>query len=403
MPANWRRIALWGLLALAMAGVVRVFAWSQERAYGDEIARLAPPAAATTANTARPADSPAERLLTEQGIVKHPVIAAGGKVVRMRIRAGGPRRRYRVVDLGQFDWDPYSNELNLNNTGKVTICSDDRTAYLWKKGRRMTLPTTGKPQYTVYGEGPVSERVRAVNDHDMAVGGVWDEGSGALSYWTGVPVVWKHGILAKALPVLPGLTNASGVDINDQGVALCQDEPDNNMEGDPDEGRAYLVKNGTVENLGEVEGSALNNRGEVVGQDTIWDHALLLTHGHWIDLGRAFKEDSQAEGVNDHADAAGTVGDEAYLWREGAGRRYDAYDLGPGAAFGINNRGEIVGRNNQDHAVLWRGNRVIDLNRCVRAKGWVLQLATHINQRGWIVGFGLRYGDGHGFLLIPVG
>lgn len=56
-------------------------------------------------------------------------------------------------------------------------------------------------------------------------------------------------------------------------------------------------------------------------------------------------------------------------------------------------------------AVLWRGDRAIDLNTVVAGgtDGFVLRSAESLNERGQIVGFGSRDGQTRAFLLTPAG
>lgn len=92
------------------------------------------------------------------------------------------------------------------------------------------------------------------------------------------------------------------------------------------------------------------------------------------------------------------------------------HDLGtlPGGTesfgYGINSSGVVVGYSetavrDNDHAALWAGGHVSDLNRFLpgpaQAAGYVLQLAYAINDAGQIAGIATVDGDAHGFLLTP--
>ncbi len=75
------------------------------------------------------------------------------------------------------------------------------------------------------------------------------------------------------------------------------------------------------------------------------------------------------------------------------------HDLGGTAAFAINDAGVIVGRSGT-RAVIWRGLYPVDLNELIpKGWGWQLQCATGINDRGSIVGWGVRGGKRRAFLL----
>jgi probable HAF family extracellular repeat protein len=99
----------------------------------------------------------------------------------------------------------------------------------------------------------------------------------------------------------------------------------------------------------------INNRGQIVGGSgaSNWEHAVLWEHGKITDLGtlpggfRSAASDINASGwVAGWSDATdGEV--HAVLWKDGA-----IHDLGLGLAFGINNRGQIVGSSRQG-PTLW--------------------------------------------------
>jgi probable HAF family extracellular repeat protein len=71
-------------------------------------------------------------------------------------------------------------------------------------------------------------------------------------------------------------------------------------------------------------------------------------------------------------------------------------------AIGINEKGEVVGASFaadfSARAFLWENGTMFDLNKLIPPNsGWQLQVASSINSRGEIVG----YGAIHGFLAIP--
>lgn len=87
------------------------------------------------------------------------------------------------------------------------------------------------------------------------------------------------------------------------------------------------------------------------------------------------------------------------------------YDLGLGgtAAFGINDRGQVVGNqssSNQDMlnlAILYEEGKLYDLNNLIQNNpGWLLENALDISNRGQIVGTGLFNGQRQTFLATPI-
>ncbi len=74
----------------------------------------------------------------------------------------------------------------------------------------------------------------------------------------------------------------------------------------------------------------------------------------------------------------------------------------------INNHGQVVGwsaispTSGLNHAVLWEGGDILDLNDLHDGAGWDLRWANDINDAGQIVGWGRFNGYTRGFLLTPV-
>src|SRR5262249_3076379 len=102
----------------------------------------------------------------------------------------------------------------------------------------------------------------------------------------------------------------------------------------------------------------------------------------------------------------------AFLWDSATG----ITDLGtlPDAldsrAYGLNNRGQIVGASylpasSGSHAFSWSNGAMTDLNDDLPPdSGWILKSATGINEAGQVIGHGKNpKGQTHGFLLTPDG
>src|SRR5205823_3957173 len=93
----------------------------------------------------------------------------------------------------------------------------------------------------------------------------------------------------------------------------------------------------------------------------------------------------------------------AFLYSAGQLMRLDLRD-----ATSINAAGEVVGGMTLDGgleaAALYADGQIKDLNGLIDPlSGWHLQLATGINDRGQIVGFGTNpFGSNHGFILTPI-
>ena len=118
--------------------------------------------------------------------------------------------------------------------------------------------------------------------------------------------------------------------------------------------------------------------------------------------------------INDHGVAVGEsltqldFARHAFISDHGITRDLGTLGGWDSGAFDVNNLNDVVGRsqfsllNNETHAFLYRGGTMIDLALLpeVTAAGWTtLYGATAINERGQIVGGGIRNGVYHAFLL----
>ncbi len=119
-----------------------------------------------------------------------------------------------------------------------------------------------------------------------------------------------------------------------------------------------------------------------------------------------------AQAINARGDIAGSCdtakgANHGVIWRDGA-----VEDLGtlgdeesPSTALDINQKGQVVGSSENDgklRAFFWENGKMIDLNKTLTpGSGWVLLVASRINDRGEIVGRGYFRGSIHAFLLHP--
>jgi probable HAF family extracellular repeat protein len=105
----------------------------------------------------------------------------------------------------------------------------------------------------------------------------------------------------------------------------------------------------------------------------------------------------------------------AYLWSPIAKKIIDlqnldldkllnpsGHSLYDNAAYGINNRRQIVGTVDTALAFLYDEGQVYDLNKLISSNQWTqLSIGADINDRGQIVGRGLYNNTYTGFLLTP--
>ena len=162
--------------------------------------------------------------------------------------------------------------------------------------------------------------------------------------------------------------------------------------------RAYLWERGRVTHLGSLAGPSdpissdvndINERGQIVGEAKTSDgyyHAFLWEKGVMRDLGTLGGDYSCAEQINELGQVIGYSitldGDyHAFFWDDG-----EMVDLGDCYLYDLNNRGQVVGENDDDwpepgyvrSGFLWENGRVTGLGADVRP--------IALNDRGQVVG-----------------
>jgi probable HAF family extracellular repeat protein len=322
-------------------------------------------------------------------------------------------QQYAIIDLGTLGGES-SQAAGLNNLGEVVGSAQTPDgashAFLYRNAQMFDLGTL---------PGGTSSEATGINDRGQVVGssGINAYGPQFREFTQGV--VWDNAERAAL------------------GALYCR--------------CSFNARYGTsralaISGSGQIVGDSETNRGDV-------RHAFLWV-GRMGDLGAVLSpsEPSYAYDINELGEVVGVVGRRAFLWRDGA-----FADLGtpPGhtasAARAINGKGQTVGESaagdggprravlwdqasvrdlgtlagdvssealdinvdglvvgrsgNVDltvsRAVLWQDGLAIDLNTRVAASGWVLSLATGINDRGQIAGVGLHDGRRRAFLLEP--
>jgi probable HAF family extracellular repeat protein len=325
-------------------------------------------------------------------------------VVSVAPCGAGVAAQYTLTDLGTLGGSG-SGAVGLNNLGQVVgysfIPSGDTHAFLWDGGAMQDLGTLG-------GSSCASD----INDSGMIVG--WSYAASAGGYLHAFRR--DPGGALQDLGTMGGPTSATG-EINDSGQIVGaadtpQDDPQNMRRG-----RAFLMNpGGAMQDLGTLGGphsgaGAINSGGWVVGSADIneneW-HAFLYAGGGALrDLGTLGGATSAAYAVSDNGTIVGTSDTSFGVSRAfrycGNGPMEDLGALrGNSSAFGVNDRGEIVGSSDGWAFIYTGSGAMLDLNGLVDAPGWNLVTAYDINDSGQIVGFGQVGDTNRAFLLNPI-
>ena len=308
--------------------------------------------------------------------------------------------QYRVRDLGVLTGLGDAAVFSLNNRGDVTLLDrGSGHSFLWRNGTLHDLGLHGGGDVALNDRGEVVGTRRGADGSPRAF--LWRNGSftdlsGALgatrSEANGINASgWITGMADGRAYVydgrrvryldVPGATSSRGADINGQGLVAGAFEPAQ----DELDARAFLARDGRVEVLpepikfefgGRYEAVALNDKGNAVVR--YWDYnwgeigSSLYIDGKSIDLGSI----SLAQDINARDWAAGT----------------DVWEV---------NDDEL-----ERTAMLYRADGKRELNGLLVAPSaarWDLQTANAINDRGQVVGLGIRADGSEGlYLATPV-
>jgi probable HAF family extracellular repeat protein len=302
---------------------------------------------------------------------------------------------YTVTDLGTFD-GIYSEAWAINGLGQVVgqaSVAGETHAFVWTGGTMQdlgTLPDTD------------SCTAVAINDSGQVVG--WcanDEQQGFVQAF-----LWTADDGMSPLPIAARTVEARG--INGQGHIV-------GLQSDGLVARAFVYRDGQVDDLGPMRANAINDQDQIVGNGNqtarVWDitGARDLDSEGGLSRANAISSAGLAAGASTRGGAPPSPL-HAVLWTP-----YGVSDLGTlgGAnAEALATNGDIVvGWSNtaasaDAHAFVYDTNGPgdpVDLNdRLPPGSVWTLVVATGINAAGQIVGYGTVYGATHAFLLTPV-
>jgi len=341
-------------------------------------------------------------------------------------------RHYTVTDLGTLG-GTYSEAVGINNNrsmaGRSTIPGDvAEHATLWRHGVISDLGTLGGPNSVVpEAEPQPNERGEVAGGSDTTVPDPNGEDfCGFGTHLICLPFVWKEGVLT-ALPTL-GCNNGIAGEINNRGQTVGSAETPNPDPCSVLQFEGAIWEKGSVQELhpllGDSDGVATgtNDHGQLVGASgcypktraVLWPNA---SYGGAVDLGNLGGTSfNVAFGINNRGQVVGQSGVpdginfHAFLWTRDDGMK----DLGtlPGDvqswAETINNNGQAVGTsfdaNGNPHPFIWQDGVMTNLSALIPlGSPWLLLEALGNNNRGQIVGFGLRtdVGEIHAYVATP--
>ncbi len=318
--------------------------------------------------------------------------------------------RYMITDLGTLGGD-MSVGKGINNDGVVVgqsiTTAGGYDAFRWTAGAMLDIGIPG-----------TSSDARAINDVGQIAGMTTRVGGGY-----GFPARWSATNVLQDLGGPNENSLGAGNDIDPSGRVV------GGQRGISSEGSPYAIRygvDGTPTVLGNPPESlpiatGTNARGQVVVGNSVWENGTLTP---LPGLDPAYPQGVLGSAINDSStvvgwaavtyDSVGNASEHATVWHNGV-----ASDLGTIASdylvnspAGINAAEQIVGSSARsclgcaadDRAWLWQAGMgsLTALDTLIPAdSGWLLHSANAINDKGQIVGAGMRNGQTHGYLLTP--
>jgi probable HAF family extracellular repeat protein len=318
-----------------------------------------------------------------------------------------------ATDLGAFEAESEANDIN--DARQVVGVSDGR-AFLWQEGTMTDLGTLNFQQseaLAINGSGQVAGTAGAP-EGDASAAFLWENGEMRDLGLPDPPSEWQ--------------THGRAMALNDAGdvVGTVSGGPDTSPEAMP---RAYVWRaDGNISQLPTDGGTAglalgINYAGIVVGGASMPDDRHHIAGARWSGgtLSRLQSLGGMMAMARDINNSGLIVGysslpeefhNRAVTWRNGQPEELSLLPVHDHSeAHAVNHAGIIVGfsgrdfdtpegRDSERRAVRWIDGEVEDLNRLLPPdSGWLLLEARGINNRGDIVGVGMRNGSRRAFLL----
>ena len=360
-----------------------------------------------------------------EGVIKL-LMASGAKHYSLFPPLSRQKTAYMITDLGVGRANAINNMgevIGVITEGKGT--SDGQLlgqAFFWSRGRIQLFKAFHGP----------SSIAHSINDKGQVVGEADFFRSRDSSSYTQHAFLWQKGVMQDLHPSSGWATEratypSSGISINNSGQVAEAVNIDSFLWR---KGRWQDLKTDYIHGKTGIDTAipvAMNNKGQIIiymqssGSETagVWKDGLLESlerpQSETITIeGREVKPmlNYSVESINDK----GVIVGDNYIWSQKKVTtlptlyHYGEFKFGVKAKY-INNSGQIVGAVSDDldvdypeqHAVLWQGRKVVDLNAFIPAtSGWILEEARGINEVGQIVGHGTFRGKKHAFLLTPL-
>lgn len=324
---------------------------------------------------------------------------------------------YTVTDLGILT-GPKSEALGINDRGEIVGDADinvkDNTgtyithAFLWHRGRLRDLGTLG-------GKG---SKATGINNHRQIVGTSDIRGRFEYSFytWNTHTFVWQHGSMRDlGVSNFVAINNRGEIvtDGSKGGLMLFQHRRRHSFRIPLAFNNAYAPNTG-VHYWDGGAAAAINDRGSMtIDTSFSGDEGSYIRFPNgklWLIVAGTA---NSIFGINQAGKAVGDIDGVAFLWNKGKIRKLGRLNHELSEAFGINDHDEVVGDVSDvggnsasgllyQAAFYWQKGKMHNLNKCIgENRGWKLQTARAINNRGQIVGTGLHNGKTRGFLLTP--
>ncbi|MBV8635442.1 MAG: PEP-CTERM sorting domain-containing protein [Burkholderiaceae bacterium] len=292
---------------------------------------------------------------------------------------------YQYIDLGN------GAAAGINDLGQV-VGQSSLGATLWNDADPVAL-TFGTGGYAT-----------AINNAGQIVGATVAHGIPEAALWQGSTLASLNGTGG-------GLTYANGINGAGEIVGGADNMAavwNSRLPTDLGMSGGYSIAANGINSSGEVVGSAVSSSGATVA--AVWKNADPIALDS---LGGNY---SDAYAVNNAGIVVGTANTAAssttYIATEWNGTSVTALGSLGGTksyAYAINNAGVIVGASTDAagnfYATLWNGKNAVNLNSmldpAIAKEGWVLTLATGVNNKGWIIGDAInaKLGEADAFVL----